>query len=67
MKSNGFVPLLNILHKKVTFFFNQFMPPSPPQYLLKILWFNLQYATIQYAIFKPSATSKIELFVAEIR
>ena len=26
----------------------------------------LQYAIIQYAIFKPYATSKMELFVAEI-
>ena len=27
----------------------------------------LQYATIQYALFKPYATSKMELFVAEIK
>ena len=33
-----------------------------PQYFLKFLWIMLQYATIQYAIFKPYAASKMELF-----
>ena len=37
------------------------------QYLLKFLWIMLQCATIQYAIFKPYAISKTELFVAEIK
>ena len=39
------------------------MPPNT----LKFLWIMLQYANIQYAIFKPYATFKMELFVAEIR
>ena len=34
---------------------------------LKILWIMQQYAAIQYAIFKPYATSKMELFMAEFR
>ena len=38
-----------------------------PQYLLKLLWIMLQYATIQYAMFKLYATSKMELFLAEIK
>ena len=38
-----------------------------PQYFLKFLWIMLQYATIQYAIFKPYAASKMELFVTGIR